>query len=296
MITFHPATQELAIADVKVLENRLRPVSEAAVEALIALIEEYGFTSPILVRKHRWGYALLDGAHRLEAMKRLGKETIPVTACTCTDVDAALMEAGQNLPGGMAALDDAVFLAAWKRAYVKKHPETARGVAGALSRWDMQPANSSFASMVASRRGITTRQVTKIIKAAEELEPHEVDALRSAPKVAISDLTAISKISDEHERRAVIEKLSAGEAKNAGAARKQWLADRGAATRLEDPVDAAFKALEKAWLRASPSARKRFLLEYRAEVWEASNKGPSLVHHAQAEGSVTASSGAAVAS
>lgn len=279
MITFHPATTKLPIADIKVLETRLRPVSEAAVEALIALIEEYGFTSPILVRKHRWGYALLDGAHRLEAMKRLGNDEIPVTACTCTDVDAALMEAGQNLPGGMGALDDAVFLAAWKRAYLKKHPETARGVAGALSRWDMQPANSSFASMVASRRGITERQIAKIIKAAEELESHEVEALRAAPKIAISDLTEISKITDPDERHAVIMRLSSGDAKNAATARRQIKAKAGDTAPVEDPVDAAFKALEKAWLRASPAARKRFVLEYRAQVWEASNKGPSLVHH-----------------
>jgi ParB family transcriptional regulator, chromosome partitioning protein len=283
MITFHPTITELDIAEIKVLGTRLRPVSEAAVDALIALIEEYGFTSPILVRKQRKDFVLLDGAHRLEAITRLGRKTIPVTACTCTDVDAALMEAGQNLPGGMGALDDAVFLAAWKRAYLKKHPETARGVAGAAARWeDIQPNNSSFAKMVAARRGVTERNIQKIVTSAEQLDPHEITTLKSAPKIAISDLIVIGKIADPNERTQVVLKLAGGNAKNAATARKQWRAEQGEAAPLEDPVEAAFQALSKAWARAGMAARKRFLLERASEVLDAQNTGVALADWAQA--------------
>ncbi len=258
MTTYHPATKDLPIAEIDV-SGRLRPVGEDQVAALIDLIEEYGFTTPVVVRKTKAGFVLIDGAHRIEAMRRLGFETIPVVACSCTDDEAALMEAGQNLPGGMNALDDAVFLAAWRRAYVRKYPETAGGIAGALAKHGMQRKTFSFAEIVADRRGVTARAVNMTIAAAEALTRAEIDALRSAPKVVVSDLREIGKITDADERAQVVLKLAGGTAKNAATARRQWRAEVGDATPVEDPVEAALKALKTAWSRAPKEAQRRFV-------------------------------------
>lgn len=265
MTTYHPATKELPIAEIDV-SGRLRPVGEDQVAALVDLIEEYGFTTPVVVRKTRAGFVLIDGAHRIEAMRRLGHETIPVVACSCTDDEAALMEAGQNLPGGMNALDDAVFLAAWRRAYVRKYPETAGGVAGALAKHGVQRKTFSFAEIVAERRGVTPRAVNFTIAAAEALTRAEIDTLRSAPKVVISDLREIGKITDADERAQVVLKLAGGNAKNAATARRQWRAEQGEEAPVEDPVEAALKALKSAWSRAPKEARRRFARDHHDDL------------------------------
>lgn len=266
MTTYHPATKELPIGEI-VVGDRLRPVGEDQVAALIELIEEYGFTTPVVVRKTRVGFTLIDGAHRIEAMRRLGHEAIPVVACSCTDDEAALMEAGQNLPGGMNALDDAVFLAAWRRNYLRLHPETAGGVAGALARHGLQVENFPFAEIAAQRRGVSKAAIYKTIAAAESLERSEIDALRSAAKVAVSDLREIGKITDPDERAQVVLKLAGGNAKNAATARRQYRAEQGgAALIVKDAVDEQYLALMKVWKRSGAAARRRFLDEIRGEA------------------------------
>ena len=52
--------------------TRLRRVSDAQVENLLLMAEDTGITTPIHVRKNGTAYELIDGAHRLEATRRLG--------------------------------------------------------------------------------------------------------------------------------------------------------------------------------------------------------------------------------
>jgi len=283
MITLHPTITDLDIAEIKVLLTRLRPVSEAAVAVLVQVIQEHGFTVPVLVRKTKKGFVLIDGAHRLSAMQRLGNTRIPVVAASCTDDEAQALESSQNLAGAsLSPLDDAVFLAAYADAYQKLHPETTRGLAGAAARWDASEL-SSFAQTVADKRAISVRQVQKIAAVGRSLDRSEIAQLRLSPvKVALSDLQNIAKITDPEERTQVVLKLAGGNAKNAATARKQWRAEQGHAAPVEDPVEAAFQALSKAWSRAGMAARKRFLLERASEVWEAKNKGVPLADWAQA--------------
>ena len=118
--------------------RRLRPISEAGVESLIASIHETGvMKDAIHVRKKKDGsLVLIAGGHRLEAAKRLGWEEIEAKIWTdVTDDWAAIMEIDDNLAGAeMNALDTAVFLATRKQVYERLHPETKAGVAGGLAR------------------------------------------------------------------------------------------------------------------------------------------------------------------
>jgi len=104
--------------------------------------------------------------------------------------------------------------------------------------------------------------VQRTIAAAEALDRVEIDVLRGAGKVAVSDLSEIGKISDPDERAQVILKLAGGRAKNAATARRQWKAEQGVATPVEDPVEAAMKALKTAWMRAPKEARRRFVRDH----------------------------------
>lgn len=257
-----PTITELAVADI-ICRDRLRPVSEAGVAALIASIGELGvIKDAVHVRRKKDGtFHLMAGAHRLEAARRLGMAKIPVKAWTCTDDWARLVEIDDNLAGAeLTALDTALFLARRKEVYERLHPETMRGAAGARGRWSDASELGSFASTTAEKLGITERQVQKIVAAGERLQPPDVQALRRAPRpVTLKDLTVIGKTVSAPERYHVVEALAAGQAKSAAEARRSWASRQGGAIAQKDPVEEDFKALRTAWLRASKAARRRFI-------------------------------------
>lgn len=273
---------DLAVADI-ICRDRLRPVSEAGVAALIASIGELGvIKDAVHVRRKKDGtFHLMAGAHRLEAARRLGMATIPVKAWTCTDDWARLVEIDDNLAGAeLTALDTALFLARRKEVYERLHPETLRGVAGARARWSDASELGSFASTTAEKLGITERQVQKIVAAGERLQPPDVQALRRAPRpVTLKDLTVIAGIESAPERYHVVGELGGGQARSAAEARRSWAGRQGGAIAHKDPVEEDFKVLRTAWLRASKAARRRFIAaeiegveDLLAEVREASSE------------------------
>lgn len=258
-------------------KDRLRPVSAATVSALVHVIGEHGFTVPILLRKMRDKLHLIDGAHRLAAMQQLGAATIPAMIIECTSEQARALEASQNLAGAsMSPLDDALFLAAYAKAYEVLHPETRPGAASVLARQGIQTELSSFCDVIAEKRSITARQVRKIVAAGRKITRNEADQLRTATrKVTLKDVEDIGKIGDEAERIQVVLKLAGGNAKTAAAARRMYRAEVHGEVVMNDK-DAAFNALINAWRRAPLVVRKRFCLEAAGEIWEAQNKGAPL--------------------
>lgn len=248
------------VADV-ICTSRLRPVSEAGVASLIASIAETGvMKDAIHVRKKKDGSLhLLAGAHRMEAARQLGWDEIEAKVWTdVTDDWARLIEIDDNLAGAeMNALDTAVFLATRKAIYERLHPETKRGVAGALGRWDAtEPSSVAFVTATAEKFGLTDRQVRKIVAAGVKLGPDEIAKLRAAPRaVSLKDLTEIAKITQPTDRYDVVRRLSEGSAKSAAEARRSLKPDSAAPV---DANEAAFRALMAAWKRAPAAARHRF--------------------------------------
>ena len=250
----------LPINDIAVGTDRLRSASEAEVAALVDLITEFGQTTPILVRRKKSGFVLVDGLHRLEATRRVGLSDIPVRAYTMTDDDAQMLEASQNLIGGLSPLDDAVFLAAWKRAHLRKHPETAQGVAGAMAKHGLQRNSSSFAEIVATKRAVSVRQVRKVIAAGDRLDPASIAGLRQASRpITFKDVEEIGRIGGTEEREAVIFRFSVGNAKSISEARRSLKAEAGGPVAIKDPVDVQLMGLLNAWSRSTKAARRRFV-------------------------------------
>lgn len=250
--------------------RRLRPISEAGVESLIASIHETGvMKDAIHVRKKKDGsLVLIAGGHRLEAAKRLGWEEIEAKVWTdVTDDWAAIMEIDDNLAGAeMNALDTAVFLATRKSVYERLHPETKRGVAGAAARWDAtEPSSVAFVKATADKFGMSERQVFKIVAAGIRLGADEVAKLRHAPRpITLKDLTEIGKIGAPTERYDVVRLLSEGTAKSAADARRSLKPE--AEGTAKDPIDEAFKALLSAWQRAPMAAKRRFVGDAEADL------------------------------
>jgi len=250
-----------------IVRDRLRPVTEAGVQSLLASIAETGvMKDAIHVRKKKDGSLhLIAGGHRLEAARRLDWKMIEAKVWTdVTDDWARLMEIDDNLAGAeMNALDTAVFLATRKEVYERLHPETKWGVAGGLARQGAatEPSSvASFAASTAEKFGLTDRQIRKIVAAGTKLGPDEVARLRAAPRaVTLKDLTEIAKIGQAPERYDVVARLAEGRAKSAADARKALRLERDGEAPVQDPSDQQFKALQAAWNRAGAKARAKFV-------------------------------------
>ena len=65
-----------AISSVRVPVKRMKTLEPDKVQSLAEDILENGQLTPIRAREDDKGYVLIEGLHRLEAMKALGEETI----------------------------------------------------------------------------------------------------------------------------------------------------------------------------------------------------------------------------
>lgn len=283
-----PVLQRVTLADIKP-GKRLRPVSDAGVEAILASVAEIGrVKDPIHLRRKRDGLYLLAGGHRLGAYGKLGIAEVEAWVWSnITDDRAKLIEIDDNLAGAeMCPLDTAVFLAERKRVYERLHPETKQGVAGALARHSATDTMSvaSFAATTAEKFGLSERHVFRMIAVGTSLSRDELRWLRAAKgPIRLADLQALAKIGDGRERSQVCIRLSNG-AKSAAHAWRSHRHERDGEAPPKDAVEEAVIALSKAWARAPLAAKKRFLMQHRSEVWEAQNKGASLVQFLEPEG------------
>lgn len=271
--TARPQPQMIALADPEI-GPRLRPVSDAGVQAILDSIAQTGvMKDAIHVRRRRDGrLVLIAGAHRTEAAKRLGWTEIEAIVWRDVSDDwVALVEIDDNLAGAeMTALDTAVFLSRRKAIYERLHPETKAGVAGALARHSATEIISvaSFAKATAEKFGMTDRHVRNLVAAGEALTEAMIEQLRSAKQpVGTVDLIELSKIGDDDERAQVVLKVATGQAKKVRQARVQWATETGRAPAA--PVaakDADYTRLVEAWTRATPAARRRFVEAFAGDL------------------------------
>ena len=120
------------------VEARVRPIADARVNTLINSIDDVGLLNPITVVKEMVihggqrveGYTLVAGAHRLEAMRRLGHAEIEATVVDMDKHERLLAECDENLCGtNLGAAERVTLTAARKECYEFSHPETAMGKA-----------------------------------------------------------------------------------------------------------------------------------------------------------------------
>ena len=64
------------VAQIRVPVKRAKTLDAAKVQKIAESMLEEGQTTPIRVRKSKDGYVLIEGLHRLEALKALGEETV----------------------------------------------------------------------------------------------------------------------------------------------------------------------------------------------------------------------------
>ncbi len=272
--TARPQPQMIALADLEI-GPRLRPVSEAGVDAILDSIAQTGvMKDAIHVRRRRDGrLVLIAGAHRTEAAKRLGWTEIEAIVWRDVSDDwVALIEIDDNLAGAeMTALDTAVFLSRRKAIYERLHPEAKAGGDRRSASFQTEMISvRSFAASTAEKFGMTDRHVRNLVAAGSVLTDAMVAQLRTAKQaVGTVDLIELSKISDDDERAQVVLKVASGQAKKVRHARVQWAAETGRAPVA--PVaekDADYTRLVEAWTRATPAARRKFVAVFAADLAE----------------------------
>lgn len=267
-----PKSDDLRVADI-IVRDRLRPVSEAGVESLLASIRDIGIIKDeihvrLARRAGRVELRLLAGGHRLEAARRLGWETIRAKVWRdITDEMARLIEVDDNLAGAeMNALDTAVFLAERKRVYEDLHPETRAGVFKGNQHTGKVAADmmsvTTFAVATAEKFGLTERHVRRMISAGMMLTASDLIRLRRAPRpVTQADLQIIAKIDTAGDRIAVVEALADGTVRSAREALARLRAEPASVAGAPDPADQEYLALRTAWSRAGAPARRRWISE-----------------------------------
>ena len=67
---------ELRITSIHVPAKRIKTLDREKVDQIARSILEHGQTTPIQVRADGDRFVLIEGLHRLEAMKALGEETV----------------------------------------------------------------------------------------------------------------------------------------------------------------------------------------------------------------------------
>lgn len=274
------------------VSDRLRPVTEAGVTSLLASIQSLGgIQEPINVRRVRHrdnALVLITGAHRLEAVRLLGMETIPAVVWECNSAWAEILEIDDNLSGSsMTPLDTAVSLARRKAIYEREYPETKAGLAGARAKWQAEtPKNYatdimsaaqeigkdthnplenivSFVASTARAMDMSEKHVRRLVAVGESLDADDITFLRDAPRrVALNDLMVISKLGEPSRRKDVVGRLSRGDAKNAQEALRQMAAP----TPIKQPETLALERLVNVWSAAPISAKRNFVEMYARDL------------------------------
>ncbi|WP_244479489.1 MT-A70 family methyltransferase [Rhizobium sp. Leaf384] len=114
-----------------VIGHRLRSVDQVKVDALKVSIADLGLRTPIslfLGGEDGRQMFLAAGAHRLEAVRQLGREWIAAVVREEDAFDAELWEIDENLcRAELTPADRALFVFRRKELYLMKHPETDLG-------------------------------------------------------------------------------------------------------------------------------------------------------------------------
>ena len=186
-----PLRVPLQLAQIRVADGLRLALDEATVATIAGSMAELGLQSPVLLRPWRaagregsdaWGredaglFALVAGAHRLEAARRLGWAHIEALIVEGTPDEVRLIEIDENLARAeLTVLDRARFLAARKRIHERMHPSQHRG--GDRKSIDYAEENQSpkfglrsFPEVAMERSGLSRSSLYRAVEIGKSLD------------------------------------------------------------------------------------------------------------------------------
>jgi ParB/RepB/Spo0J family partition protein len=216
-----------------------RELNETEVNKLARSIKEIGLRHPLTVREERGGsrYVLVAGRHRLEAMKRLGNEHVPVVIASMTNLDAEMWEISENLHRAeLTKLERAEQIERWRELKAKKVAQLGP---------PNQPAEKGVRK-TAEELGVTRQEVQR----AEDIAHITKEAKEAIRDADLADnQSAMLKVAAEPPERQV-----------AKVQELQALADRQNKHRMIlniDPLLPQWRlSFERLWHKASPADKQ----------------------------------------
>jgi ParB family chromosome partitioning protein len=228
---------------------RLRPINEPTVVSLMESIKRLDQLQPISVfSRDDCTILLVAGAHRLEAIKRLGLDEIDVIFVTGDEVERELCEIAENLHRAeLTALERDVQIARWAELTAVKGAQIAPPFGG-------QQPNDKGIKKVARDLGIERTDVQRAVKVASLSE----EAKRAARDAGLDDnRTALLDAARETTPAAQVAKLNAKTID-----RQLKAAGKKSAEALPNPVAADLAALIPARESCIMAVREMILNEW----------------------------------
>ncbi len=193
--------------------HRLRTVDQAKVEALKVSIEELGLRTPISVVRLPDAPSqlkLVAGAHRLEAMKQLGREYIAAIVRKEDDLDAELWEIDENLcRAELTPADRALFVFRRKEIYLMRHPETGHGGDRASRQVGDLKADDPkrFTTATAEATGQSERAIQRDAERGEKISEKALRMLRGTRHDKGTVLDRLKSMRGEQEQEVYVRAL-----------------------------------------------------------------------------------------
>lgn len=259
---------------------RKRDVDPGNVERLAESIASVGLLNPLVVRRTGASQSgiltLVAGRHRLEALKRLGREEVECRIITDDDLQAQLMEIDENLcRAELTPAQEAAAVARRKEIYLALHPETAAGRSQAagmnakLGRGDVTDKMSpTFTKATAAVSGKTKRSIERAAARGEAIEAKNLKKLVGTSLDKRAELDALARM-PVGVRQELINRAAKGEIVSARTVRSSNGKDAHPVHPAVNPVDAnqdddedtQFARLKATWNAASDGVRGRFGVE-----------------------------------
>lgn len=219
-----------------IVKDGRRPVDQDKVKELAESIKQIGLLHPITVKcdekDKTLTYTLVAGAHRLEAFKLLGKESIDAKVVMKGDLQTELIEIDENLiRNEMGYLLRSDTLARKKEIYEKLYPETKREATLKQNlpkdgiRLSERP---SFVTDTAQKTGRSETTIKEELQIANNIIPEAKPVLQEQN---ISKTEAIKLAREEPEvQKKIIPIFESGQTKKVEEAKK-----------IIDPIDEQYK-------------------------------------------------------
>jgi len=271
----------LATIPVDMIEpgQRLRGLSEAQVVGLMNSIGDVGLLNPITVCAREivrggmmvQGYGLVAGAHRLEAVTRLGLVDIAANVVTLSDLECQIAECDENLCGTtLSKAERAIFVKRRKDAYEALHPETkatSEGGGGRNNATRRQLGDDiadRFTADTAAKTGQSERAVQRDAERGSKISEKALSLIKGSKLDNGTYLDKLKNVPDADQVAKVRSDLNS----QTGIARRIKIAD--APLSDSEAREAQVAALMAAWNKASQEARQDFLTRIDTPVFDRS--------------------------
>jgi len=220
-----------------IVKDGRRAIDNNKVKELAESIKQVGLLHPVTVRfddsKGKEAYVLVAGAHRLEALKMIGKNSVEVKVIMKDYLQTELIEIDENLiRNELHYSERSDLLARKKEIYEEIYPETKAGIAGGKASGEARGTNAeiavvktpSFVEDTASKTGLSKRTIETEIQISKNVIPEAKPVLQEQ-KIPKTEAVKLSREEPEVQKK-IIPIFESGQTKKVEEAKK-----------IIDPID-----------------------------------------------------------